>query len=126
MSIQVRVVYHFEDGAWWADSEDSPGYYAGGGGSFEQFRERVREGLVFHLNEPVEISEEIVEVVTRTHPGFDIEVEQTVRYHITHMTIFGVAQVTTSTSRPISVSPSPALARLDQPTAVQNGAMAGY
>lgn len=44
----LRVTYHCEDGLWWADSEDAPGYYAGGA-TFGQLRERVREGIPFHL-----------------------------------------------------------------------------
>jgi predicted RNase H-like HicB family nuclease len=61
MSIQVRVVYHFEDGAWWADSEDAPGYYAGAA-TLEQLRERVHEGLEFHFEDSVEVTDEIIEI----------------------------------------------------------------
>lgn len=54
---QYTIDYHEEDGQWWADSPDVPGYSAWGG-SLEEVRALVREGLAFatdnHLAEPHE------------------------------------------------------------------------
>lgn len=47
---RTRVTYHHEDGIWWADSEDVPGYYACAA-TLEELRELVREGMKFHLIE---------------------------------------------------------------------------
>lgn len=43
----MRVTYHFEDGAWWADSSDVPSYYAGAT-TLARCRELAEEGLAFH------------------------------------------------------------------------------
>lgn len=48
MTVAARVTYHYEDGLWWADSEDAPGYYAGAD-TFAELRERAAEGIAFHL-----------------------------------------------------------------------------
>jgi predicted RNase H-like HicB family nuclease len=45
----VTVVYHYEDGLWWAESPDVP-EFSGGGNTFQEARERAREGLAFALN----------------------------------------------------------------------------
>ncbi len=52
----VTVVYHFEDGSWWAESDEVPGFVAGAD-TFEEARARVREGLEFDLGEPVGVDE---------------------------------------------------------------------
>jgi predicted RNase H-like HicB family nuclease len=52
----VTVIYHFEDGAWWAESTELPGFVAGAE-TFDETRNRVREGLEFDLGEPVEVDE---------------------------------------------------------------------
>jgi hypothetical protein len=39
---QVIVRYHYEDGSWWADSQDLPSLFAGGD-SLEEARELVRQ-----------------------------------------------------------------------------------
>jgi len=50
----VAVVYHLEDGCWWAESDDVPGFVAGAD-TFDETRARVHEGLEFELGEPVEV-----------------------------------------------------------------------
>jgi predicted RNase H-like HicB family nuclease len=52
----IRVSYHHEDGAWWADSPDLQGW-AAGGASLAEAREQVRDGLRFFIGEDVEILE---------------------------------------------------------------------
>lgn len=53
----VRVEYHHEDDAWWADSPDLPGWTAGGD-TLAKARELVRSGLVFFLeDEDVDVLE---------------------------------------------------------------------
>lgn len=44
MSVQIVVTYHFEDGSWWADSADIPGWSAAGG-TFRGTRDLVREAM---------------------------------------------------------------------------------
>lgn len=123
MSIQVRVVYHFEDGSWWADSEDAPGYYAGAA-TLEQLRERVREGLEFHFEDSVEVTDEIIEIVSTTHPREDVTVEQRVSHLANQLIILGSTQLTTAVSR--LIMPLPAAVCLSQPNTAQKEAMAGY
>lgn len=124
MSIKVRMVFHFEDGSWWADSEDVPGYYAGAG-TLKELRERVREGLEFHLEEPVEISEELIEMVSTTRPEGhdDIEIEQRVRHH--ELVTLGSTELTVPAPWVIRRLPPPAVAPLPQPTTPHGKAMAG-
>jgi predicted RNase H-like HicB family nuclease len=107
MSIAVRVVYHFEDGSWWADSEDAPGYYAGAE-RLEELRKLVREGLEFHFDDSVDVSDEVFEVVTRTRPRDDVEVKQTVSVcdRAVAAIILGSTQLTTSVSRAIKQVPT--------------------
>lgn len=52
----VTVVYHLEDGSWWAEVDEVPGFVAGAD-TFDETRDRVREGLEFDLGEPVEVDE---------------------------------------------------------------------
>jgi len=52
----VTVVYHLEDGSWWAEADDVPGFVAGAD-TFDETRARVHEGLEFDLGEPVEVDE---------------------------------------------------------------------
>jgi len=54
----VTVVYHCEDGNWWADSPD-PGLetFVAGGRSFEETRRLAWEGAEFHLGEEVTLLE---------------------------------------------------------------------
>lgn len=125
MSINVGVTYHFEDGLWWAESDDAPGYYAGAD-TLEQLRQDVREGLEFHFEDSVEVSEEIVEIVSRTHPRDDIEIEQRVRHQADHAITLASTQLTTSASWPIRRLPGPAVAAQPQPSTWHERAMAGY
>lgn len=53
----VRVRYHFDEGAWWADSPDIPGFSAAGR-SFDEVRQQVREGVPFFLGESAAVVEE--------------------------------------------------------------------
>lgn len=60
-SRQVLVQYHVEDGHWWADSPDVPGFSAAGS-SYEEVQQLAREGIPFFLQE------EDVQVVTVDRP----------------------------------------------------------
>jgi hypothetical protein len=42
--ILARIIYHEEDGAWWAESPQFPSFFAAGD-SFEDTKDRVREAL---------------------------------------------------------------------------------
>lgn len=53
--MEVKVVYHQEsDGAWWAESDDAPGFYAAAP-SLPVLRDEVRAGLQFHFGADDEI-----------------------------------------------------------------------
>lgn len=54
----VTVVYHCEDGNWWADSPE-PGLetFVAGGRGLEETRELAAEGLEFHLGEQTALTE---------------------------------------------------------------------
>jgi predicted RNase H-like HicB family nuclease len=45
---EIRLTYHQEDGAWWVDSDDVPGFYAAAD-TFDEARREAREGLSFAL-----------------------------------------------------------------------------
>lgn len=51
---EVQVVLHNDDGAWWAEAPDVPGFAATAASRLE-LRERVAEALNFFLNEPVDV-----------------------------------------------------------------------
>lgn len=44
----MQIVYHVEDGVWWADSPDVAGFYAGDE-TLRDLRRRVREALAYFL-----------------------------------------------------------------------------
>ena len=44
----IRVLYHTEDGTWWADSPDVPGWI-GGADTFDETRRLVEEGIPWAL-----------------------------------------------------------------------------
>ncbi len=52
----VTVVYHFEDGLWWAESPEVP-EFSGGGDTFAEARTMAREGLAFALGHDVDLDE---------------------------------------------------------------------
>lgn len=52
----IRVTYHHEDGAWWADSSDLDGWYAGGE-TLAEARAQVREGLAFYVDGDLDLFE---------------------------------------------------------------------
>ncbi|MBX6391227.1 MAG: DUF1902 domain-containing protein [Frankia sp.] len=65
---EIAVVYHEEDGLWWAESGDVPGW-AAGGDSLTQVRERVRDGLRFFLGrDDIAIDERLPTGWPRAHP----------------------------------------------------------
>ncbi len=55
---QVTVIYHYEDGTWWAESP-TPGLetFVAGGGSLDETRRLAREGATFHLEDKVRLTE---------------------------------------------------------------------
>lgn len=114
--IEARVVYHYEDGSWWADSEDAPGYYAGAS-NLEELRQLVREGLKFHFEEPVRVTDEVFEVVSTTHPREDVEIKQTLCHRTAALITLGSTQVTTSVSRVIKRVPASTVGHMQQPSA---------
>lgn len=54
MIFKIAVVFHYEDGKWWAEAADVPDYVAWAD-TFDELRALVAEGLEFHLERPVEI-----------------------------------------------------------------------
>lgn len=56
MSTKISVVFHHEDGKWWAEAPDVPDYVAGAD-TLDELRTLVKEGLEFHLERPVDIVE---------------------------------------------------------------------
>jgi predicted RNase H-like HicB family nuclease len=57
MSI-LTVVYHQEDGSWWAESSDVPGFSAVGS-TFEEVSQLVRETLEDVVGQPFDLVEEM-------------------------------------------------------------------
>jgi len=47
--MKVTVTYHLEDGTWWAESDEVPGFFAAGQ-SLSETRALVRSGLAFHFD----------------------------------------------------------------------------
>lgn len=47
--MDMRVIYHLEDGTWWAESPDVAGFTAVGE-ALPQLRREVREALSFYLS----------------------------------------------------------------------------
>jgi predicted RNase H-like HicB family nuclease len=56
MNSKIAVVFHYEDGKWWAEAPDVPDYVAWAD-TFDELRALVEEGLEFRLERPVEIVE---------------------------------------------------------------------
>lgn len=56
MSAKVSVVFHHEDGKWWAEAPDVPDYVAGAD-TIGELRALVQEGLEFALERRVEVVE---------------------------------------------------------------------
>jgi predicted RNase H-like HicB family nuclease len=55
---RVTVIYHYEDGSWWADSPDKGlETFVAGGESLDQTRKLAREGAEFHLGERIALVE---------------------------------------------------------------------
>ena len=48
--VTARVIYHYEDGAWWAESPDVPGWSAAGG-TFAEVRQLAAEGIPWTIAE---------------------------------------------------------------------------
>lgn len=55
---QVNITYHREDGVWWAESDDMPGFSTAGD-TFAETRKNVWEGVDFYFNDhqPTSITE---------------------------------------------------------------------
>lgn len=55
---QVKITYHKEDGAWWAESDDMPGFSAAGD-TFAETRKLAREDIPFYFDDgkPTQIRE---------------------------------------------------------------------
>lgn len=56
MSFKIAVVFHYEDGKWWAEAPEVPDYVAWAD-TFDELRALVKEGLEFHLERRVDIIE---------------------------------------------------------------------
>jgi predicted RNase H-like HicB family nuclease len=54
----VHVIYHYEEGSWWAESPDVIGWSAAGA-TFAEISANVAEGLEFFLDERVQVVEMI-------------------------------------------------------------------
>jgi predicted RNase H-like HicB family nuclease len=58
---EIRVTYHQEEGSWWAESPDVPGFSATAEDLVE-LRTLVREGLTFHLRvDSVDVRESLAD-----------------------------------------------------------------
>lgn len=89
------MIYHHEDGSWWAESPDVPGFVAAGD-TVGEVRALVREGVPFHL----ELSADDVELVESTdHDGLVIDVR-----FLTPLA--GISTNSVSFSRDVHVSPA--------------------
>lgn len=57
---RARIVLHYEDGSWWAESPDLEGFTVVAQ-TLRELQSAVREAVAFHLksNDPVEISESL-------------------------------------------------------------------
>ena len=56
----VTVVYHYEDGLWWAESPEVP-EFSGGGNTYVEAQAAARDGLAFALEHPVVLDERLDE-----------------------------------------------------------------
>lgn len=52
----VTVVYHYEDGTWWAEAPAVPGFVAGAP-TFDEMRALTHDGVAFALEEEVSLDE---------------------------------------------------------------------
>lgn len=63
----IRVIYHEEEGSWWAESPDVPRWTAGAS-SFDEVRKLAEEGVRFALErDDVEIEHFVPEASTPKH-----------------------------------------------------------
>ena len=53
----VTVVFHYEDGSWWVETDDFPGFVAGAA-TFDEARELTQDGLEFESDDEVELDEQ--------------------------------------------------------------------
>ncbi|MGH3548405.1 MAG: type II toxin-antitoxin system HicB family antitoxin [Pseudonocardiaceae bacterium] len=90
MSFKIAVVFHYDNGSWWAEAPDVPDYVAWAD-TFDELRLLVQEGLEFRLERRVNI----VEVT-----AFDFEV--TSRADVIHLSI---SPSSWSTSFPVDLVP---------------------
>ena len=47
---EIKLTYHREDGVWWVDTDDLPGFYAAAD-TLEEARKEAKEGLAFALGD---------------------------------------------------------------------------
>jgi predicted RNase H-like HicB family nuclease len=52
----VTVIYHYEDGTWWAEAPAVPGF-ASGAPTFDEMRVLTHEGVAFALEKEVSLDE---------------------------------------------------------------------
>lgn len=76
---KVRVIYHCEDGTWWAESPDVAGWTVAGD-SFSEVQDLSHEGLPFFTEEELSI-EDVMQTLRSGNPytegyGFSIEVTE--------------------------------------------------
>ena len=50
MMRNIALTYHHEDGVWWVDSDDIPGFYAAAD-SLEDARKEAKAGVAFALGD---------------------------------------------------------------------------
>ena len=61
--ISVEVIYHHEDGTWWADSATVPGFVAAGA-TLHEVRALVKDGIPFYL----EVGSDEIDLYEQTAP----------------------------------------------------------
>jgi predicted RNase H-like HicB family nuclease len=96
---QVTVIYHYEDGTWWAESS-TPGLetFVAGGGSLDETRRLAREGAEFHLQDKVRLAE----LFDPRHVVTQLRVDQAAL----HMTVSGGPAPSGGTRPKVTITPA--------------------
>lgn len=83
---KVSVVFHHEDGRWWAEAPDVPDYVAGAD-TLDELRALVKEGLEFRLERPVDVVEIPAFDFTVTNRADAIQLDTSSRNRPVHFTV---------------------------------------
>ncbi len=61
---KIRVIYHEEDGSWWTESPDFPGWVSGAD-TYEEARKLAEDGIPWALEREVELEHDPAERLER-------------------------------------------------------------